>query len=142
MTGTSLATRIKDEAGYPNITTCLQDYAQAIVDHIQNDGKVEFTSGTIIGTCTNTLLSPGSLTAGEGADGKVINLDGPTLAQLIADSCFGGSVSQKLLDKSTAMVDYIMDEAISEYASGNVTGDCPAGGGSLQNGAGVDGIIQ
>lgn len=147
LSGSGLASLVSAQAGYPGVSPQLQSYCEEIVNHIQNVGLVEFDPGNITGICTNTITPggpvPGTLTAGAGIDGVITSLNGPQLADNIHSAVgYPGSTSGPLIQFCTALTTYIMDNAQVEYASGSVTGTCPAGGGSLQNGAGLGGIIS
>lgn len=143
MTGSSMATKVKNAAGYPFVSTQLTDFCTGIVNHIQSLGTMEFASGGITGTCTNTLVVAGPLTSGAGINGTISGLNGPVLALDIHNAVgYPGSVSTKLVEFCTAFTDYIMSDGVGAYASGQVTGTCPAGGGPLEDGAGVSGTIS
>lgn len=144
LNGSTLASLIfSDVAVYPgSVTAQLLATATSIVSHVLT-GKVKFNSGNITGVCTNTPLpSPGILTGGAGSNGVIYNLSGSTLASLIHSSVgYPGSVSAKLIQFSTAIVNYVMANAVVTYAPGSVTGVCPSGGGSLSGGAASGGTI-
>jgi len=143
MDGSNMATRVKNEAGYPSVSSQLTTFCTEIVDHIHNSGSVDFASGNITGVCTNTLLTPGVLTAGAGTDGVISGLDGTALATSIHNAIgYPGGVSPKLIEFCTAFTDYVMSEGVCEYVAGGVTGTCPMGGGALLAGTGVSGTIS
>lgn len=142
MSSSDMASRVVAAATYPFISARLQTYCDQIVSHIQTFGIVTFASGDITGSCTNTPLSPGSLAGGAGMNGMISGLDGTVLANAIHSAVgYPGTTSVRLTEFSTAIVTYIMNNAQVSYASGNVTGTCPAGGGSLSGGTGVNGTI-
>lgn len=142
MSGGSMASKVVAAVPYPYTSTQLTAFCNQIVLHIQSLGMVNFDSGNITGTCTNTPLSPGPLVAGAGSNGKIIGLSGPTLAAAIhAAVGYPGGVSLRLIQFCTAIVSYIMDNAAVSYATGTVNGLCPPGGGPLSAGAGVGGTI-
>lgn len=143
MTPGDMATEVMTEAGYPSVSSELTAFCEEIVDHIETFGVVEFGSGDITGTCTNTPVSPGSLAAGEGSSGFIKDLDGDTLADSIHTAAgYPGVTSTPLKNFCNAIVDYIMDNAEVTYSSGDVTGTCPAGGGPLTAGAASNGAIS
>ena len=113
--------------------------AEAISEHFLTAG-VQFETGDITGTCTNTPASPGAL-IGEGTGGKIVFLSGPILAAEMADGINQPSVSPELLELANAIVDYVGDNAEVSYATGTVTGTAPAGGGPIPDGAGTGGTI-
>lgn len=139
MTPASLAARMIAEMGFASISAEVLQMATAICTHLQTTGTVSFASGNITGSCTNTPVSPGAL-IGEGTAGQIVGLSGPVLAALIAVA-YGGIVSPQLLSFSTALTDYIMNNAEVTYLTGTVTATCSAGGGPIIAGAGVGGII-
>lgn len=139
LNGPTLANLVATMAGYGYVTSQLTIFCNEIVSHIMTLGRVEFASGDIQGSCSNTLLSPGVLT-GTGADGFIKSLNGPVLAQAIHDAIgYPGSLSARLTQFCTAIVNYIMDNAVVAYAS--VTGVCPAGGGAITAGTASGGTI-
>jgi hypothetical protein len=113
--------------------------ATAISTHVMT-GLVEFSSGTITGTCGNTVTSPGPL-VGEGSGGEVKGLDGSALAILMASSMGKSETTLELEAMCKAIVDHIMDNAEVSYLTGAITGTCSAGGGPIAAGAGVGGSI-
>lgn len=141
--GPTLATAIASNAGYPSTTSELTQFSDAIVAHLMT-GTASFSSGNVTGTCTNTPSSAGILTNGLGLNGTIVGLSGSALASTIHSavySAFAGP-SAKLIEFCTAFTDFIMDNAEIDYASGNVTGACPAGGGALSAGTGILGTIS
>lgn len=142
LSGSRLATAVAAAAGYPSVSSQLTAFCTQIVLHIETLGLVSFASGKITGTCTNTPLSPGPLVGGAGSGGQISGLSGSILAVAIHGAAgYPGSVSGKLTQFCTAIVNYVMANAQVSYASGSVTGVCPTGGGSLSNGAGLNGTI-
>ena len=142
ISASSMASQVVSGAGYPFTSSELSTFCTQIVQHIETSGVVVFTSGNVTGVCTNSIVSSGSLTAGTGMNGQITSLSGSTLASLIHSAVgYPGSVSGPLTQFCTAMVDYIMDNAVVSYTSGNVTGSCPAGGGALSGGTGINGTI-
>lgn len=125
----------------PGATPRLTNFCKAIVDHIQNDGRVTFTSGNITGNCTNSISTPGILASGAGIQGKISALNGTTLANLVATDDPYPSTSPELIQFCTAVTTYIMANADVTYAAGNVTGTAPAAGGTLNSGAASGGTI-
>lgn len=142
MSGASMASLVQAGAGYPSVSSELSTFCAQIVSHIQTFGIVTFAPGTITGTCTNTPVSPGALSAGAGTNGIISGLDGTVLANAIhAAVGYPGSTSGPLISFCTAIANYIMANGVASYASGTVTGVCPAGGGGLTAGAGAGGTI-
>jgi hypothetical protein len=141
LSGSRLASAVATAAGYGSVSSELSAFGAQIVAHIQTSGIVTFTSGEITGTCTNTPISPGPLADGAGSGGKISGLSGSMLATLIQGAAGYPSVSAQLTNFCTAIVNYIMTNASVTYASGDVEGVCPTGGGSLSAGTGVNGTI-
>jgi len=97
MTGASMASRVDIAVGYGSVTTELDAFCDEIVAHINDDGVIAFASGQIIGTCTNTVVSPGPLTGGAGTLGTISGLDGDTLADNVHTAIgFPGGTSTTL----------------------------------------------
>jgi len=143
MSGATMAGLVQIGAGYPSVSSELSTFCDEIVSHIQTLGQVDFASGEITGTCTNTVLSPGPLTGGAGTGGIVSGLNGDTLATAIHNAVgYPGAVSTPLKLFCNAITDYIEANASVAYASGAVTVTCPIGGGGLINGAGAGGLIS
>jgi hypothetical protein len=111
----------------------------AIVGYLMT-GLVVFSAGDITGTCTNTPVSPGALTFGQGSNGKIIGLTGAgAMGAVISVLGFTGPDMFKHYD---ALINYIVSEASVTYKLGSVVGVCPAGGGPLTLGAGIGGTIS
>lgn len=143
MDGSTMASLVQAGAGYPNVSSELDTFCQQIVSHIQTLGLVEFEAGEITGQCTSTALSPGPLTNGAGTGGEISGLDGSILADAIHSAVgYPGGTSSALVKFCTAITNYIMANAEAIYASGQVTGTCPAGGGPLQGGVAAGGTIS
>lgn len=141
LSGSTLASLVVSEAGYPSVSAQVTAFCTEIVNHIQTQGTVSFSTGNITGNCTNTAVNPGTFT-GEGSNGTISGLNGSTLASAIHGSAgYPGSVSPELILFCTAIVDYIMANAVVAYAMGSCTGSAPAGGGALIAGTGVNGTI-
>ena len=141
LVGARLASSVASFAGYPFVSAQLLAMCTQIALHVMT-GLVTFSSGDITGVCTNTTLTPGTLTGGAGVNGFTSGLSGPTLATLVHNAVgYPGSVSTRLTQFCTAVVDHIMTNSTATYLSGSVTGVCPAGGGSLAAGAGAGGKI-
>lgn len=105
--GTSLANRIKTEAGYPNITSQLQNYADALVGYITQYAQVFY-------------LGPSSGSPDWFQGGTIQNMTGTAMAAAVADGTglfpiLPGVpfpyVSSELENKCTAIVDYIQNNA-------------------------------
>ena len=100
-------------------------------------GTITFEADTITGTCNNTAEAPGSLTLGAGTGGKIVGLTGAG-----AVAAVGGGLGPEALQHYTALIDYLLENAEGTYASGSVTGVCPAGGGALSAGIGAGGTFS
>lgn len=123
--------------GFPSITPELQAMATAITTHFLAAGKVSFTS--ITGVCTNTLVAPGVL-IGAGAGGKISNIDGDALVQIMSAMMGKTPPSKQHRAKCVKLVEYIKQNATVTYA-GTVTGVCSAGGGPVIAGTALGGLI-
>lgn len=111
----------------------------ALIQYI-GTGLVAFASGNITGTCTNSPTSPGPLTAGAGSNGTITGLTGSACATFVASAL--GSSGPESIKHYTAIIDYILANAVAAYASGSVVGVCPSGGGPLTAGAGTGGTFS
>lgn len=111
----------------------------AIIQYI-GTGLVTFASGNITGTCTNTPTSPGILAAGAGANGQITGLTGAGAVAAVSSAL--GSTGPGMLPHYTALINYILQNAVVAYASGTVVGVAPSGGGPLTAGAGAGGTIS
>lgn len=129
--GATMATKAATEMGHDAATGKLNGLCGAVSKHIMTVGKANFESGNITGECTSTAVSPGPLANGQGTDGKIILLVAAVVAKDIADALGESSVSPKLLDFCTGLVNGIMDDAELSYASGEVLGACPPASGPL-----------
>lgn len=110
----------------------------AVIAYI-GTGLITFAAGGITGNCTNTPVSPGPLAAGAGSGGKITLLTGAgATAAVIGAVGFSGP---DMIKHYSALIDYISEKAEVSYASGSVTGICPAAGGPLSGAAGVGGTI-
>jgi hypothetical protein len=138
--GSSMANYIiaADPKDYPYLTPQLSGMCDGIAQHIVVQATITFAIGTINGACTNTLISPGVF-VGTGAGGTVSGLDGSGMANLVVSQAKFPNVTPELLNKCTAIANYIMAHAIVSYST--VTGTCSAGGGSLIAGIASGGRI-
>ena len=139
LSGSTLASLVASEAGYPSVSAELSTICEEIVFHIQGFALVEFAAGSITGTCTNTTTTAGTFT-GTGSGGTLSGMNGGGLANAIHTAVgYPGSVSAKLTQFCSAIVNYI--EANAEVSYSTVTGTCSAGGGSLIGGTASNGTI-
>lgn len=138
LVATDLQTRLISAFGVS--TPEILGMGTAISTHVAT-GLVEFTTGNITGTCGNTSSSPGPL-VGEGSGGEITNLDGSTLATLMASSMGKPGTTLELEAMATAIVDHIQNNAEAAYSTGFVTGTCPSGGGPITAGTGAGGTIS
>jgi hypothetical protein len=102
MSGTSLATRISNILGiavFPDFV----DYCNALVDHIQDNAFVTYTSPT--------PPSPIIYTSG----GSISGMDGADMADAIAAARGFPNVTNQLLKKCEAIVDHIETFAAVEF---------------------------
>jgi len=119
--------------------TQVQKENEAICLYLQTNMKVNFASGKITGTCTVLPNSTGTFT-GKGEDGTITGIDGNSAASFVAGYLgFQGSLKDEFYG---ALCDHIKNNAKVSYAINTVTGTVPAGGGSLQGGLAVNGIID
>lgn len=140
LSGAVLASLVATDAGYGYITGRLQTFCNDIVSHIQTFGRVQFATGNIVGNCSNTVTTPGTLT-GTGHNGFIKSLNGPTLANTIhIDVGYPGTTSVRLTEFCTAFTAYIMANAVVTHT--NVTAICPAGGGAIVNGQATGGTVS
>jgi hypothetical protein len=112
---------------------------KAIIKYI-GTGLVEFPVGSITGKCTNTSSSPGPLTGGAGARGKITGLTAKGAVEVV-EAAMGSKLGPDMEVYYGALVDYIQKTAVVAYATGKVTGTCPSGGGPLAAGAATVGKI-
>lgn len=101
-------------------------------------GMVSFSSGQIVGACSNTPTTPGVL-VGTGSGGKISGLSGDGLSKAWALGVGQTSASPELKKMSDAIVKHVMDNATVTLSV--VSGVCSAGGGPIVAGAGTGGII-
>jgi hypothetical protein len=99
---------------------------------------ISFESGNITGTCGCTPVSAGPF-VGEGKNGKWKLVEGPLIMAAVVNEI--GMVGPDMPKFYQALADFINDGSELSYANGNVTGSCPAGGGSLA-GTGIGGTIK
>ena len=142
MSGSSMASKVANYAGYPSASAELIAFCTEIVSHITSMGTVDFASGNITGICTNTPITPGTLT-GAGSGGTISGLSGSTLASAVHGSAgFPGSTSAKLTQFCTALVNYLIANAEVSYSMGSVVGVCTPGGGPISAGTAIGGTIS
>lgn len=106
MSGSSMATKIANYAGYPGANSTLIAYCNGIVSHIQGSGTVTYTSPT--GLPPNWFLG-----------GTISGLSGSAMAAEVASSVGYPGVSPELLAKCTAIADHITGNA--EVVSGVIS---------------------
>lgn len=144
MTGSSMADFVVAASGglYPFASPEMICFCNGIVLHIQSSGLVGFAAGTIVGACSNTLVSPGAL-VGSGVGGTVSGIDGSAMASIIVGNCaaFFPSTTPQLIGKCSAICNHIKDNAVASYLAGTVVATCSAGGGPIIAGAGTGGKI-
>lgn len=142
MVGDDLADRIRSDMGFPlPLSHQLRGWGRAIVEHVQTDGLVDHPPGTVTGTAPN---NGGPLQNGAADNGIIHGLDGPTLADLVADYAGYGYVTNRLLILCTEIVEHIMNFGRVEFAVGNIVGNCSNTtvlAGTL-TGTGHDGFIK
>lgn len=124
--------------GFPGAPDIAKE-ATASVGYINGAAKINFASGNITGTCTNTAEAPGPLVGGAGTDGTIDSLTGADWAKVVIPPMADAAMSKRIYD---AIVKYINENAEVEYSSGSVTGTCPAAGGPLALGTAVGGVIS
>ena len=108
MTGSSMATRVETEAGYPSVSTELTNFCTALVDYIQSNAVVTYTGPT--------PPPPPGFTDG----GTISGMVGDDMADDIHDSVgFPGSTSTPLKELCGAIVDHI--QANAQVASGVIS---------------------
>lgn len=140
ISGPTLASAFQSAMGYPSITPQLLSLANGITGHILAAGMVSFTTGMILGACSNTATSPGALTGLPSTGGKIAGLDGSAMAVMISPP-FGGPPSDQLTNMCKAICTHIMSQAVVTYSAGAIVGVVSAGGGPVAMGAGVGGKI-
>lgn len=107
MTGSSMASKVAAAAGYPSVTSELENFCTAIVDHIESDGIVTYI-GPVPPTMPDWFLG-----------GTISGLDGSALAVLVKDAVGYPSVTSELETFCTAFTDHIMNNA--EVESGVIS---------------------
>jgi len=110
--------------------------ANAIATYILASGLVNFDTGSIEGTSTESA-SPGPLTLGKGTQGKIVGLDGGALAVLVASAT--GITGPTSKDHYSVVVKHIMDNAEVTYLPNTVLGSMA--GGTLVAGLAAGGTI-
>lgn len=112
LSGPSMASKIAPPAGYPGISATLQNFCQAIADHINNNGTV---------TYTGPPPAPPALPASEAwfLGGTISGLNGPGLASEVAAAVGYPGVSSQLIGFCSAITDHL--EANAEVTSGVIS---------------------
>lgn len=142
LSGSVLAPIVASNAEYPGVSSILQIYCNQIVLHIMT-GLVTFDPGNVTGSCTSTVLTPGILVDGAATNGKLLGLNGTTLANLIHSSVgYPGITSTRLIEFCTSICDYLMSNASVMFLPGTVTGICPTAGGPLSAGTAINGTFS
>ena len=123
----------------PEAAPMLQAENVAVITYVMAAGRVSFEQGDIEGAGTNTPLTPGAITLGEGSGGTIGSLDGDTCASLV-EAALGtpGPLYRPFYEE---LMNYTMDNAEVTYAPGTIEGVCPAGGGPITGGTGAGGTI-
>lgn len=121
----------------PIIAATMLLEANAISLYIMASGLVNFQSGSIEGTSTETA-SPGPLTLGKGTQGRFSGLDGGALAAMVASAT--GIVGPTSKDHYSVVVSHIVDNAEVTYVPNTVLGSMA--GGTLVAGTAAGGTIK
>jgi hypothetical protein len=112
LSGASMANQIAPAAGYPGISDTLQNFCQAIADHITDNGVVTYT-----GPAPNPPAIPPSEAWFLG--GTISGLNGPGLALEVAAAVGYPGTSAELIGFCSAITDHI--EANAEVTSGVIS---------------------
>jgi hypothetical protein len=120
-----------------NPAQLLQDATQSTT-YLTASSLVNFLPGAITGTCTNTPVSPGPLTNGAGSAGLIVGLAGAPWAAAVMPPGGNPILTQNIYN---AIAGYILANAECEYLTGSVVGVCPAAGGPLTAGTGLNGTV-
>ena len=108
LTGPSLASRIQIGAGYPSISPELSLYASGMTAYILSGALVTYTGPPTSGTNPDWFQG-----------GTISGMVGSAMATTIATSVAFPFVSPELINKCTAIVDYIQSNA--EVESGVIS---------------------
>jgi hypothetical protein len=105
MSGASMASKIASYAGYPGVSSTLNNYCNAIVQHIQSNGQVFYTA---------PVAAPPAIPppAAWFLNGTISGLSGSTMASLIVSQVGYPGVSSQLLAKCNAIVAHIQSNAL------------------------------
>ncbi len=139
-TGPTLAARMATKMGLGSATPKLLGMATGITTHLLT-GKVMFSSEKITGVCTNTPVSPGTVTGG-GTKGKIVGLSTGGMAQLVVLGIGQTEVTDKLRKMCEAIVNHLTDDAEVSFIMGTILGSASAGGGPVIAGTGAGGKIS
>lgn len=112
--------------------------ATASTAYLMASTKVNFEAGTIVGSCTSTPTSPGPLVAGAGTGGVIEGLSGSDWAAAVMPAGGDLTLSEAIYN---AIVSYLQSNASASYATGTVTGTCPAVSGPLSAGIAAGGTV-
>lgn len=112
LSGSSMAGRIAPPAGYPGVSAELQNFCQAIADHINNNGVVTYE-----GPEPNPPVLPASQAWFQG--GTVSGLNGPGLASEVVAAVGYPGTSPELIGFCSAITGHI--EANAEVTSGVIS---------------------
>ena len=113
----------------------------ATLGYVESAGIIDFESGSVNGTCTATILSPGILANGTGTDGEISLLVGSALASLIKPIVSPTQSAPLMVPFYTALCNYTMDYLRVNFSTGTVTGNFAPGGGALTGGAASGGVV-
>lgn len=120
MVSADLADSMRSTMGFPTpVSAQLTGWATAVVNEIQQNGKVNNASGTVTGTCP----PGGSLSSGAASGGVISGLDSSRLASAVASAAGYGSVSSVLSTYCSQIVTHV-ETGIVTFASGLITGTC------------------
>jgi hypothetical protein len=119
----------------------LSSEASASVGYLTANGSISFPLNSINGLSTATPITPGTLTAGMGSGGQISGLVGEDWAGVVTGSQ-GLSNTDIAKNIYNAISNYIIANALVDYAVGNVNGSFAPGGGLLIAGMGSNGTIS
>lgn len=101
---------------------------------------VEYQTGSVTGTCSNTPTSPGAL-IGEAQGGVLSNMQPSSMATAIASAIGQTSASDQISSMCEKLVEAIQSDAEVSHLTGTVIATISAGGGPIIAGAATGGTI-
>lgn len=127
-------------AAFQGGTSSLTNENQTTIGAVQDGTVLEAAGSAIQGVCTASPLSPGPLSNGAITSSSMTTLSGADIKSQVASALgYEGPDMQKFY---AALADYIKANGTAAFATGNVQGAFPPGGGEMAGGSASDGVIS